>query len=204
MAVVRPPGMRVFSLVLALLVATGCGFGQPPDPPPPPIPATTPIGSGPDHRPPALTRRTQRAAPVGRLRCLGREGRRFGVHVEVFGRRRTVIVPAGIGVAPPWRGRPPYVRAGSCSYALRTREPTGVIEVASGERLELGDLFDLWGQPLGARRVAGFRGRVHVWVGGRRWTGNPRKVPLTRHAQIVVSEDSRVPVHARYVFPPGL
>ena len=68
----------------------------------------------------------------------------------------------------------------------------------------LRDLFELWGQPLTGRRVAGFRGRVRVWVGGRAWRGDPGGVPLRPHAQIVVTEDPRVPVHARYPFPPGL
>jgi len=129
------------------------------------------------------------------MRCSRTEPPRFGVHLEVFVRRRTVIVPAGIGVAPPHRGRPPYVRGGRCSYPLRTREPTGVVEVARGSRRTLGDLFDVWGRPL--------RGS-HVWVGGRRHRGDPRTIPLLPHAQIVVADDPRVPVHARYAFPPGL
>jgi hypothetical protein len=87
---------------------------------------------------------------------------------------------------------------------VRTREPTGVVEVARGRPTTLGDLFALWGQPLSARRVASFRGRTRVWVNGRLRHGDPRAVPLTPHAQIVVSEDARVPVHARYSFPPGL
>ena len=97
--------------------------------------------------------------------------------------------------APPHRGRPPYVRAGRCSYPVRTREPTGVVEVERGARVTRGDLFDLWGRPLRER---------WVWVGGRRHRGDPRAIPLVPHAQIVLSDDPRVPVHATYVFPPGL
>ncbi len=159
------------------------------------VPNTVPIGRDAEHRRPALSPRVRRARPVGRLRCSRREPARYGVHVEVFVRRQTAIVPAGIGMAPPWRGRRPYVRAARCSYPVRTREPTGVVEVAVGTRVTLGDLFDLWGRRLG---------RPHVWVGGRRHRGDPRTIPMTRHAQIVVSDDARVPVHASYVFPPGL
>ena len=197
--------MRARVLLMAAsapLAVAACGAADPG--PAPRLPPTVAIGSGRDHRPGALSRATRRAEPVGRLRCSRAERPRFGVHVEVFGRRQTVIVPGGIGVAPPWSGRKPYVRSGRCSYPVRTREPTGVIEVAGGRRMTLGDLFDLWGQPLGRRRVAAFRARTHVWVGGRPWRGDPRAVPLTRHAQIVVSDDPRVPVHATYVFPPGL
>jgi hypothetical protein len=194
--------MRAFCLVLAGFgVFAGCGGDAAP---PPALPATVAIGGTRDHRPAALTAATRRGAPVGRLHCTTAGRKRFGVHVEVFGRRQTVIVPAGIGVAPPWRGRAPYVRAGRCTYPVRTREPTGVVEVAPGRPATLGELFDLWGQPLRPRRVAGFRGRTRVWVNGRRRSGDPRAVVLSPHAQIVVSDDARVPVHARYSFPPGL
>jgi hypothetical protein len=199
----QAPMRRSAPLLAAFLLLSGCS-DQRDRPSPPRLPAAVPIGTGPLHRPAALTRATRRGAPVGRLRCTRGDAPRFGVHVEVFGRRRTVIVPAGIGVAPPWRGRAPYVRAGRCSYPVRTREPTGVVEVARGQPATLGDLFELWGQPLGARRVASFRGRTRVWVDGRRWRADPRSVPLTRHAQVVLSDDARVPVHARYSFPPGL
>jgi len=179
----------------ALLAALTAGCGGSADEPAPPAPAAVPIGRSPDHRPGALTARTRRALPVGRLRCSRADPPRYGVHVEVFARRQVVIVPAGIGVAPPHRGRPPYVRSGRCSYPLRTREPTGVVEVAEGTRLTLGDLARLWGRPLR---------EPHAWVGGRRWRGDPHAIPLDRHTQIVVSDDARVPVHASYVFPPGL
>ena len=190
--------LRIKISVLALVLASAAlgARGDAARPAPPPrLPDTVPIGAGTDHRPPALTPRTRRALPVAGLRCSRDEPRRYGVHVEVFARRQTVIVPAGIGVAPPHRGRPPYVRSGRCSYPLRTGEPTGVVEVAHGARLTLGDLFELWGRPL--------RG-PHVWVAGRPWPGDPRAVPIDRHAQIVVSDDPRVPVHATYVFPSGL
>jgi hypothetical protein len=190
-------------LLAAFVLLTGCS-GQGDQPPPPRLPPAVAIGADASHRPAALTRATHAGAPVGRLRCARGEPPRFGVHVEVFGRRQTVIVPAGVGVAPPWRGRAPYVGAGRCSYPLRTREPTGVVEVAHGQPVTLGDLFDLWGQALDARRVGAFRGRTRVWVNGRPWRGDVRDVPLTRHAQVVVSEDVRVPVHSRYSFPPGL
>jgi hypothetical protein len=97
-----------------------------------------------------------------------------------------------------------YVRGGRCSYRVRAREPTGVIEVEPGSRLALGDLFSVWGQPLSRRRLAGFRGPVEAFVAGRRWAGDPRAIPLTRHAQIVLEVGGHVPPHARYRFPPGL
>jgi hypothetical protein len=90
-----------------------------------------------------------------------------------------------------------------CTYAARTLDPTGVIEVRARTRLTLGDLFDLWNQPLGRHRLAGFRTRASVlaFVAGKRWRGNPRAIPLTHHAQIVLEIGGYVPPHARYLFP---
>jgi hypothetical protein len=126
------------------------------------------------------------------------------VHVELFAAGRVVIVPAGIGIARPHRRAGAYVHGGRCSQPLRTREPTGVVEVRAGTRATLGDLFAIWGRPLRRDRLAGFRGRVRAYVGGRRFAGGPAAIPLHRHAQIVLAVGPRVPVHPAYVFPTGL
>ncbi len=132
----------------------------------------------------------------------------MGVHLELFGRGRVVIVPAGIGVAPPWRLHGAEVLDGACSYPARTRRPTGVIELAAGARLTLGRFFALWGQPLGPDRLAGFRAsggeRVRGYVDGRRWRADVRAIPLRRHAEIVLELGAYVPPHARYRFERGL
>ena len=113
-----------------------------------------------------------------------------------------VLVAPGIGIAPPRSRHGAYVRGGRCSYAVRTREPTGVIEVAAGGRRKtLGDVFAVWGQPLGRKRMAGFRGQVSAFVGGRRFRGDPRAIPLTRHAQIVLEVGGYVRPHPTYRFP---
>ena len=142
-----------------------------------------PIGVGPRFRPPAT------GPVIGQCRRqLG--PRRYGVHVEVFGANRVVIVPAGIGMRPPVRVSSGRVSSAGCYGSLVTLEPTGVVLVRPGSRLLLSDLFRSWGEPLSARRVASFvaprAGQIAVFVGGRRWSGVPGRVPLTRHAEIVV------------------
>jgi hypothetical protein len=135
--------------------------------------------------------------------CRADRVRAHTAHVELFARGRVVIVPAGIGIAPPRVRDGAYVRGGRCRYPLWTTEPTGLID-AAGPRPTLGRLFAVWGRPLGPRRLTGFRGEVRAWVGGRRWPGDPRTIPLTRHAQVVVQAGPPwVVPHARYVFPPG-
>jgi hypothetical protein len=150
----------------------------------------------------------RRAAPVGSLRCLNARRSRVGAHVELFALGRVVIVPAGIGVAPPLRRDGAYVRGGRCSYALRTLEPTGVLELARGVPLTVRDLFAVWGQPLSATRLAGFRARpghrVRAYVAGRAWGRALGAIPLRPHAQIVLEVGRYIPPHRSYLFRSGL
>jgi hypothetical protein len=198
-------------MLAAVAVLTGCGGGdgsQSPPPPPPtaPVPPHAPgLGTGPRYRPPSLGARAARGLPVLGMTCSKANRSRHGVHLELFASRRVVLVAPGIGVAPPRERRGAYVRSGRCSYPVRTREPTGVVEVESGRPARtLGDLFAVWGQPLSRHRMAGFRGRVRVYVGGRHRGGDPRAIPLRRHAQIVLGVDGYVPPHRSYHFPPSL
>jgi hypothetical protein len=157
---------------------------------PPPV-HPWPIGVGPRYHPPALSARVERGAPIAGMRCRS-GGRTFAVHVELFADRRVVVVPRGIGRSP--RG---------CTYPLSTAAPTGVVDVKRGSRHTLGDLFRVWGQALEPGRLLSFRGRVRVYVGGRRWIGEPRSVVLTKHLQVVVEIGRYVAPHARYLFPKG-
>jgi hypothetical protein len=141
--------------------------------------------------------------PVGRFRCTPGGGR-FGVHVELFVHRRVLIVPAGIGVAWPWREHLGRLTPGGCTYQGRTLEPTGVVEVRAGARLTLGDFFRLWGHRLGPHRLAGFRGPVLAFVNGMRRRGDPASIRLVRHAQIVLELGGYVPPHPAYRFAGGL
>jgi hypothetical protein len=177
--------------MVALAVALAfAGSPLPPDVKP------WPIGVGPGFRLAPATPAVLAGTPVGTFRCSRDPGRRYGVHLELFVQRRVLLVPSGVGIA----------RSGRCSYPLRTREPTGVVEVRRGTRATVGDLFRLWGQPLGPKRLAGFRSRAPLlaFVGGKRWRGDAASIPLTRHAQIVLELGGYVPPHPRYLFADGL
>jgi hypothetical protein len=112
------------------------------------------------------------------------------VHVELFAHRQAIAIPRGIGVA----------RRG-CRYPVSTTVPTGVFDVRRDRTYVLGDLFRVWGRRLGSYRLLSFPGRVSVYVDGRRRAGDPRDLPLTRHAQIVVEVGAHVAPHAHYLFP---
>ncbi len=125
--------------------------------------------------------------------------------MEVYAAGHVVLVPAGIGVAPPFARRGAFVVAQRCVYALHTFEQTGRVLSEDNRVRTLGELFDLWGEPLGAQRLLGFRTpprrSVAAYVNGRRWRGPLRRVPVFSHAEITLEIGPYVPPHGGYSFP---
>jgi hypothetical protein len=187
--------VRAALVAAAVAVSAAAALGAAPVP--------TPIGFGPKYRLDAASPNVARGAPVGRFACLRAAGPRQLAHVELFANRLVLLVPAGVGMAPPIEREGAYVSAARCSYAVRTRAPTGVVEFAASAHPTLGDLFAVWGQPLSTRTLAGFRGPVSAWIGGKRWPGDPRSIPLRRHAEIVLEVGGYVPPHPFFLFPRG-
>jgi hypothetical protein len=186
-------------LILPLLAVAGCadttavGPGASASlraelPPAPSAAIAVPIGRHARFKPQARTDAS--GGRVGRMVCLPDAGPRDGAHLELFAAGRVVVIPRAIGVA---RG---------CSYPVRTRDRTGVVEVRG--HATLGDLFAVWGAPLSPTRLLSFRGRVRAYVDGRRVSGDPRAIALHRHASIALVVGPPVPYHASYRFVPGL
>jgi hypothetical protein len=146
-------------------------------------PIPTPIGFG------ARYQLAPGPATAGRFTCSRVNTARELAHVELFANKRVLLLPKGIGAVQ------------SCTYPVRTSAPTGVVEYVPSARPTLGDLFDVWGQPLTARGFAGFHGEVSAWVGGKRWHGDARSIPLRRHAEIVVEVGGYIPPHTFFLFP---
>jgi hypothetical protein len=163
-------------------------------------PIPTPIGAGPKYRLPAASAAVAHARPVGRFRCANDGNTRELAHVELFAGKLALLLPAGIGMAPPLVRSGAYVSGARCSYAVRTSAPTGVIEFIPSERPTVGELFSVWGQPLSADRLAGFRGAVRAWIAGKRWHGEVRAIPLARHSEIVIELGGYVPPHTFFLF----
>jgi hypothetical protein len=194
---------RLTLLAMIVVVVSGCGnSGDKPgalaDGSVPATPRAVSVGEDARFRP------APGAHAVRGLRCDDAAVRREGAHLELFAAGRIVVLPAGIGIAPPLRRAGAYVTGGRCSFPLRTREPTGVIEIAPGATMTLGALFALWGKRLDPSHLVSFQGHVRAWVDGTRVYGDPATIVLRRHAQIVVLVGPGVPVHATYEFPSGL
>jgi hypothetical protein len=188
------------TVALGVLLA-GCG-GQVAGPIP------TPIGIGARFHPAATNALVRARAPIRGLRCEPEKGARYGVHVELFAHGLVVIVPPGVGVAPPFRRSGAFVTPRGCTYPLRTLDPTGVIEVRPVRKLTLGDLFAVWGRPLSPTQLVGFRTNtsrpVRAYVGGEEWHGSLTAIPLSRHAEIVLELGPFIPPHRSFLFRPGL
>jgi hypothetical protein len=148
-----------------------------------------PIGVGPRYHPPPGTHGTCVQAPLeaGSL-----------VHLELFARRRAIVVPAGIGL------RGAHYRFGQASSAhcrapLWTSDPTGVVHV--DRSATLGDLFRVWGEPLARSRLLSFRGTVRLYRNGVLRHGDPRRFVLRAHDELVLEVGAFVPPHRSYRFP---
>jgi hypothetical protein len=152
----------------------------------------TRIGKGPEFVPPARPPADCSDGPV--------EGR-YRAHVELFGRRQAVVIPAAIGIAPPFEREHHRIVGRACRAAARTLDPSGVIDFDRTD-LTLGDVFAIWSEPLGPRAMASFRGRVVAFVAGRRVHGDPADIPLRDGAQIVLEVGGYVPPHPSFLFPP--
>jgi hypothetical protein len=88
---------------------------------------------------------------------------------------------------------------------VHTHDASGVVHIESPvqRRFTLGELFDLWGQPLGPQQVGPAPGPVTALVNGVVVAGDPRAIPLTAHAVIQLDVGAVVPFQA-YRFPAGL
>jgi len=182
-------------MALPLLVAA-CGHSE--KIPPSLLAKARPIGAPARFHPPT----PNRLVPG----CAAGLGARDAAHVELFAADRVVLMPAGIGTQGPRRFFAGRVARAACYGHVVTLEPTGIVLVRRGKRARLGDLFRVWGLPLTRGRLGSFpagAGGVRVYVNGRRLGVDPRSVPLTRHAQIVLEVGPPVPPHSSFTFPRG-
>lgn len=150
------------------------------------------IGAGPAFAPPPRT-----ATPC----TAGTVQGRYRAHIELFADRQAVLIPAGIGLERPRKDENGRIDGAGCRAALRTLEPTGVVDF-DDSNLTVGDLFEVWGETLGDRRLLSFTGPVEAFVAGRRVDTDPADIPLTDEAQIVIEIGGYVEPHASYAFPP--
>jgi hypothetical protein len=121
--------------------------------------------------------------PVDGIHCERMESGVFHIHqhLALYDHGRPVPIPNDVG-------RP---IAAECLYWIHTHTPDGLIHVESPafRSFHLGDFFDIWGQPLSATRIGPAHvaaGQLRIYLDGHPYKGNPRKIELTAHADIVL------------------
>jgi len=118
------------------------------------------------------------------ISCDAQEGQRIHIHqhLAIYDHGKAVTIPQFIGIP----------QAARCIYWLHTHTPDGIIHVEApmDRSFTLGDFFAVWGQPLDKKHAASAvakRGdQLRVWVNGTRYSGDPAKIPLTAHADILI------------------
>lgn len=127
-------------------------------------------------------------------------------HLSIFYKGMQIAVPRGIGIIKPFHVVNGFVEGGKGYYWLHTHDASGIVHVESpkDQSYDLGNFFDIWGQPLEMHNVAGFKGRLHVFVDGKIYFGEIRKISLKQHTQIILVIDSPGVSLASHIFPDGL
>ena len=132
--------------------------------------------------PPAGARAAD-GSPIDGIRCDQMESGVFHIHqhLALYDHGKAVTIPEDVGR--------PLVAA--CLYWIHTHTSNGIIHVESPEvrTFTLGEFFDIWGQPLTRSRVGGARigpGQLRAYVDGARFSGDPRTIELSEHADIVL------------------
>lgn len=122
--------------------------------------------------------------PIGGMSCDAQEGQRIHIHqhLVILDHGKPVAIPAAIGIPAGKR----------CIYWVHTHTPDGIIHIEAplDRSFTLGDFFMIWGQPLTRSQVTSARAAkgesLKVWVNGKPYKGDPRKIPLVAHADIVI------------------
>ena len=181
---------------------------SPPGPAGPPGPEGVPVPNGPQL---SGGESAHAGAPVDGIRCQASEEVLFHIHahlmVFVGGAARRIPFGVGIpaaGTSPTPAG--PFVGAGSCFYWLHTHAADGIIHIESPVQrtYTLGDFFDVWGQKLGPTEVGPATGPVVAFYDGRWFRGNPRDIPLSKHAEIQLDVGRPLIAPVAISFPDGL
>ena len=167
-----------------------------------PVPGVTPLAS-------TATIATGRS--VDGISCQTSEQTLFHIHAHltVFVNGSPRQVPAGIGVPgahAQQTAQGPFVTSGNCFYWLHTHAGDGIVHIESPvhRTYTLGEFFDEWGQPLGPGQVGPARGPVTAIYNGKVFTGNPRDIPLTAHAQIQLEVGKPLVAPESITWPSGL
>ena len=193
-------------LMPVFLCDAGLGAGAPRQGGPIPLVQGTQVGRAMFE--PGDTPQGGNGQPVDGIEGSSREMLKVHVHAHLalFDKGQQVAIPYGIGIVKPFQVKDGFVGMGQGIYWLHTHDATGIIHVESPDdrRYTLGNFFDIWGQPLTSREVAGLKGMMRAFVDGKLYSGDPRGIVLGAHTQITLEVGAPIVTPPVYRFPAGL
>ena len=168
---------------------------------PAPSPEGVPVQNVPDLAPAGTA---LRGAPIDGIPCQRTMSIQFHIHthLDIFVNGAQKRLPAGAGIVDPEASEQPggvYMdtsnfSTASCFYWLHVHADDGIIHLEAPHRVSftLGQFFDVWGKTLSADQVGPERGPVVAFVNGKRWTDDPRSIPLVDHEDVQLDVGSPV------------
>ena len=125
--------------------------------------------------------------PVANIKCDSGEqlAVHYHAHLTIMYRGTPVSIPANTGI----------LSSQNCFYWMHTHTTSGIIHIeapkdSANRGFTVGDFFQIWNQPLSKKKVATFsvgKGDVlKMWVDGKPYTGDPTKIVLKSHTQVVI------------------
>jgi hypothetical protein len=133
---------------------------------------------------------------VGGISCDAMEGMKIHIHQHI------TLLDHGNPVAIPPNVGQPMMR--QCLYWIHTHTPDGIIHVESPtmRSFTLAEFFRIWGQPLSRTKVASMKSDkgapLKFWVNGKPYTGDPGKIQLSAHADIVIMAGPPYPTPPKF------
>ncbi len=142
--------------------------------------------------------------PVNSIKCeaVERTNVHYHAHLDMYYNGAPFNLPANIGIKL------------DCLYWLHTHDVSGIVHIeAPADQKDrvftLGDLFDVWKQPLNEHQLATLKTkdgeRISAWIDGQPYSGELRKLPMKEHSEIVLAiTPPEVDPPKTYSWPQGL
>ena len=133
--------------------------------------------------------------PIAGVSCDQQEGQRIHIHqhLVILDHGKEVPIPADVG-----RPQRP------CLYWVHTHTPDGIIHIEApvARSFTLGDFFKIWDQPLSRTKAATAKGTekapLRVWVNGKPYKGDPAKIVLESHTDVVIEAGPPYPTPPKF------
>ena len=124
------------------------------------------------------------------------------VHLTLIANGQQRAIPIAVGVGNPFIIQN-FVVAAGCYYWLHTHDATGIVHIEAPvtTTFNLGQFFDIWGQPLSSGNVAGLTGTVTAYVDSTLYTGDLAAIDFQEHRQITLIVGTVPDTIPMYAFP---